>query len=223
MLYGYQGFDFSSFGEAFHSHVILAMYGHRISGKMDFLIAAGPQITDVTLATSSGPVGDRRLGAAGRARLRYQFTRTSLDLSYERFDTSGSGFFAGALTDIALLRADYRLTRVWNVFADLGYSRNSRLQPLTAGQLTGLSCNSSGTNTNLPPCPLDANTYTYGFAGVGAHRAFGHNFHGFVSYQFNELSFDNSFCAGLPVCSRIGNRSVGTIGLDWTPRPIRID
>ena len=54
-------------------------------------------------------------------------------------------------------------------------------------------------------------------------RAFGREFHGFVSFQFNELSFDHSYCVpGIP-CNRISNRNVITFGLDWTPRPIRID
>jgi len=239
MVYGYQGFDFSSFGTSFHSHVILGMYGHRISGKMDFLIGAGPQITDTTVACSAtnfetshcslGPTGivgsipDRRLGVAGRMRLRYQFTRTSVDLSYQRFETSGSGLFAGAQTDLAVLSAERRLTRVWNLNADLGYSRNSRLLQLNNAQLQTCNSGVGVGKIGLQPCPLNANTYTYGFAGLALHRSFGHNFHGFVSYQFNELSFDNSYCAGLPTCSRIGNRSVGTIGLDWIPRPIRID
>jgi hypothetical protein len=242
MIYGYQGFDFSSFGTSFHSHVIMGMYGHRISGKMDFLIGAGPQITDITVACTAldvlegnphctlnssnnvvGSIPDRRIGVAGRMRLRYQFTRTSVDLSYQRFETAGSGLFAGAQTDLAVLSAEHRLTRVWNLNADLGYSRNSRLLALNNQQLS--NCNLPGQNNpKLQPCPgVNANTYTYGFAGLALHRSFGHNFHGFVSYQFNELSFDNSYCGGLPVCSRIGNRSVGTIGLDWIPRPIRID
>jgi hypothetical protein len=240
--YGYEGFDFPTFDESFHSHVILGMYGHRITGRMDFLIGAGPQITDVSIGCTPvdviagnshcsfnqsgnavGTIPDRRIGAAGTMRLRYQFARTGLDLSYQRFQTAGSGFFAGAETDLAVLSMEHNLTRVWSLNADLGYSRNSRVLALTPGQLA--TCD-SGTTTNssqLPACPANANTYIYGFAGVALHRAFGHSFHGFVSYQFNELSFDNSYCAGLPVCNRIGNRSVGTIGLDWTPRPIRLD
>jgi hypothetical protein len=224
LVYGYQGFDFASFGTAFHSHVILGMYGHRITGRMDFLIGAGPQITEITAnANVVGSVPDQRVGVAGRARLRYLFSRTSLDLSYERFETSGSGLFAGAETDVAALSASHQLTRVWNVFGDLGYSRNSRLVELTPAQLS--TCNPTGANIpGLPPCPgVNANTYSYGFVGAGVHRAFGHDFHGFASYQFNRLAFDNSYCAGLPQCGRIGNRSVGTIGLDWTPRPIRLD
>ena len=44
LVYGYQGFDFSVLGTAFHTHVIQGLYGHRISGRMDLLLGGGPQI-----------------------------------------------------------------------------------------------------------------------------------------------------------------------------------
>ena len=239
IVYGYQGFDFSVAGTAFHTHIIQMMYGHQISGRMDLLLAAGPQITRIGLASEvcSDPtipaglacilagdqnnpttIQDNRIGVAGQFRLRYKFPKTTLSLSYQRFETSGSGFFAGAQTDLARLSAERPLSRVWKLSGDLGYSRNARLQSLNALQQS--SCGQPG----QPVCPgINANTYNYGFAGVALHRFFGHDFHGFASYQFNELSFDNSYCGGLPVCSRISNRNVITFGLDWTPRPIRID
>ena len=243
VVYGYQAFDFSVLGTAFHSHVVQLMYGHRISGKMDLLLGAGPQFTRIgiacttldalagvppcTLNQSGLPVGsipNNRIGVAGQARLRYKFTKTSLELRYERFETSGSGLFAGAQTDTARLTASRPLSRVWNGFADLGYSRNSRLQSLSQAQLATCVYPGQANPGGLPPCPgVDANTYSYGFAGVGLHRAFGREFHGYASYQFNELSFDHSYCGGLAGCSRISNRNVVTFGLDWTPRPIRID
>lgn len=201
LVYGYQNFNFSVVGTAFHSQIIQVMFGHRISGRMDFLIAAGPQFTHLDIYGTP----DFRIGGAGQARLRYKMARTSFDLSYQRFLTAGSGFFAGAQTDMARLTADRQLNRVWSAFADIGYSRNSRFGAIVA----------QGVN---------ANDYAYGFIGGGVHRAFGHNFHGFASYQFNELTFDQSFCANQgTTCSRIGNRQVITVGLDWTPRPIRID
>jgi hypothetical protein len=210
LMYGYQGFNFSTLGTAFHSHIIQAMYGHRISGRMDFLVGAGPQLTHIGVCPvpdvqpCPGPeTPDFRIGVAGRARLRYKFPRTSMDLSYERFQTTGSGIFAGAQTDVGRLTADRPLTRVWSAFGDIGYSRNHRLQSTSSA--------------------VNANKYDYGFVGVGLHRAFGRNFRGFVSYQFNELSLDRSFCGTSSSCSRIANRQVGTIGLDWTPRPMRID
>ena len=235
LVYGYQGFDFSVFGTAFHSHIIQGMYGHRISGRMDLLLGAGPQFTrinsqstvcsdpSITNGTDCILSGDTlspvtvkitKIGAAAQARLRYKFTKTSMDLNYQRFETNGAGLFLGSQSDIARLSADRPLTRVWSVFVDIGYAHNDRLQTLSDAQQT--ACGSV--------CPgVDANTYSYGFAGGGVHRAIGRNFHAFASYQFNELSFDQSYCVPNTPCSRISNRELITFGLDWTPRPIRID
>jgi hypothetical protein len=240
LVYGYQGFDFSVLGAAFHSHIIQGMYGHRISGRMDLLLGAGPQITfiDTQSVVCSNPaippllctfaggtlqpttVKNTKLGVAGQARLRYKFTRTSLDLSYQRYENSGAGLFAGSQSDIARLGVNRPLSRVWSAFADIGYSHNSRVQPLTATQVTQCTAYPS---PNVA-CPAsDATSFNSGFLGGGLHRAIGRNFHAFVSYQFNELSFDQSFCLPNTSCNRISNRHVATFGLDWTPRPIRID
>jgi hypothetical protein len=214
LMYGYQGFNFSVSGLAFHSHVVQLMWGHRISGRMDFLIAAGPQITSLSLGTGA----DLRVSVAGRASLRYKFPKSALSLSFDRYITSGSGFFAGAQSNIGRLSVTRPLSRVWNGVADLGYARNSRVQALTP--LQQALCAVSSTQ-----CPgVIANTYSYGFAGFGVHRMIGRNFHAFASYQFNYLTLDNSFCGvGFPACNRISQRHIGTVGIDWTPRPIRLD
>ncbi len=211
LIYGYQGFRFSPTGTAFHSQVVQLAYGHRVSGRMDFTIGAGPQIVQLSvcavltgLCEPDTTVADVRLGVAGRFKLRYKFPRTTLELTYQRMATNGSGFFAGADTDVGRLQVNRPLSRVWSGFADLGYSKNSRIDPEIGGG-------------------LDANIYTFGFVGVGVHRMLGRSFHAFASYQFNELSFDRSFCTNSKGCSRIEQRHVATIGLDWTPRPIRMD
>jgi hypothetical protein len=232
LSYGYQDFDFSTVGTAVHSNVIQLMYGHRISGRMDFTIGAGPQFTHVGANESvcevlvggipfDVPLNDcpptvpltvesekaNRVGAAGRISLRYKFPKTVVALSFQRYNTSGSGIFAGSLTDMAHLDAKRPLNRIWDIFADLGYSKNSRLQ--------------------LAGSAVAASSFSYGYAGVGLHRQFGRSLRGFVSYQFNAVGF-NSAC---PIpnttltgpCSNISDRQVGSIGLDWTPRPIRLE
>ncbi len=219
-VYGYQGFDFSIFGTAFHSHIIQLMYGHRITGRMDLLIAAGPQFTHLELEG----IPDFRIGGAGQFRLRYAFPKTRVDAWYQRYLTGGSGLFAGAQTDMASVHADRPLTRLWSVFADIGYSRNTRLQPLPLDLQTTCVPLGALNPDGLPLCPgVLANSYQYGFVGGGVHRPFGHNWHAFASYQFNELYFNSSYCGITTQCNRIGNRNVITVGLDWTPRPIRID
>jgi hypothetical protein len=221
LVYGYQAFDFTVQGTAFHSNIIQGMYGHRISGRMDLVLGAGPQFTRIN---EFGLFHTTKIGVAAQARLRYKFTKTSMDLQYQRFETSGSGLFLGAQSDIVRLSAERPLSRVWGSFLDIGYAHNDRLQNLSQPQLNTCVTQGQPNPNNLPPCPgVDANTYSSGFAGAGVHRAFGREFHGFVSYQFNELAFDHSYCGGLTACSRISNRNVVTFGLDWTPRPIRID
>jgi hypothetical protein len=157
------------------------------------------------------PQAADHIGVAGRVSLRYRFPKTSVSLSYDRFNTSGSGLFAGSRSDIVILAAQRPLSRIWDAFGDIGYSRSSRLQ------LGGSSVN--------------ANNFSYLYTGVGLHRQFGRNFRGFVSYQFNHMGFDTS-CPVAPTfltpgsvvgCSNTSRRHVGSIGLDWTPRPIRLD
>ena len=242
VVYGYQAFNFSLEGSAFHTHIIQGLYGHRISGRMDLLLGAGPQFTFIGSACtlfdvldgnphcsfnqSGQPVGsvpNTKIGVAAQARLRYKFTKAMLSLSYQRFETSGSGLFLGSQSDIVSLNMERPLTRVWSYFVDIGYARNDRLQNLSSQELA--TCNLPGQTTpNLPPCPgVNANTANYGFAGIGVHRAFGRDFHAFASYQFNEMALDHSYCVPNVPCNRISNRSVLTFGLDWTPRPMRID
>jgi hypothetical protein len=244
LVYGYQAFDFSVYGTAFHSHVIQGMYGHRISGRMDLLLGAGPQITLIdsqeavcsnsllTLfncssfgATIQSAVNKQTtLGVAARGRLRYQLTKTLLDLDYQRFETAGSGIFAGAQTDIIRLSANRPISRVWSGFVDIGYSKNNRLQPLTPEQVAQCTTTLFVPGTAAPVCPAnDATSYSYGFIGGGVRRHFGRTFSAFLTYQFNELSFDQSYCVNSSLCNRISNQNVITFGVYWNPRPIRLD
>jgi hypothetical protein len=245
LSYGYQAFNFSTVGTAIHSNVIQAMYGHRVSGRMDFLISAGPQFTHIsanpTICTVSGievpppPTGcttnngltlvtlhenGNHIGAAGRIALHYRFEKTSVSLSFQRWNTNGNGVFAGSLSNIAHLDIQRRLTRVWDLFSDFGYSKSDRLQQ--------------------PGSTVNASALSYGFAGAGLHRQIGRSLRAFVSYQFNALGFNTDLCppgtalsgstcetpfggvSPTPVNS-LSRRQVGSIGLDWTPRPIRLD
>jgi hypothetical protein len=244
LMYGYQGFDFST-GVSFHSHVIQLMWGHRISGRMDFLIGAGPQFTQLgdiltfvsspsaadtipPCVISSGglecPMSSLRISAAGRASLRYRFPKTSLEIAYDHYLTSGSGFFEGSESDIAHLDVTRPLGRKWTGFSTIGFSRNSRVLPLTPSQFSTCVAEQQGQGGASAACPgVTANIYDFGFARIGLRRSFSREFKAYVSYEFNDLAFDSSYCVPGSPCNRISQRHVGTIGVDWTPRPIRID
>ncbi len=211
ILYGYQAFDFTDVKTTFHANIIQLMYGHRVSGRMDFLVSAGPQFTHVgtvlnVLGIFDVPISANHIGAAGRVVFRYRFPKTYLTLSFQRYETTGSGLFAGAESDIARIQATRPIGRVWDFFSDLGYTKNTRLE--------------------FAASAVNAGSFSYGYGGVGVHRQVGRSFRLFASYQFNELGFDTS----CPVpgtsgsaCGHLSQRQVGTVGVDWTLRPIRLD
>jgi hypothetical protein len=242
--YGYQAFHFSTVDSAFHSHVIQVMYGHRISGRMDFTIGVGPQFTHLDanpLVCDTDPSATTEqqcmsffggmfvsvhqapshIGAAGRASLRYKFSKATVSASYARFNTSGNGIYAGSRSDTVHFDARRPLTRVWDIATDIGYAKNSRLQ--------------------IAGSTVSAGKFSYSYAGVAVHRQLGRSLKAFVSYQYNYFTFSSLLCpAGssevLGACFAPGvgqvafvpgsdnsQRHVGTIGLDWTPRPIRLD
>ena len=171
------------------------------------------------------PSNDLRISAAGRAQAALSISENQSycllrTLPHDRIRLL---CWSGELISLTWSRLR-PLGRVWTVSTDIGYSRNSRVTPLSAEQAIS-TCADVKAGQPVPSfCEgVTANVYQYGFAGLGVHRMFGRNFHAFASYQFNEVAFDSSFCGSSGACSRISQRHVGTIGLDWTPRPIRLD
>ena len=204
LLYAFQDFHYPQVGGgSFLTHVVHVLYGHQISGRMNLVLGVGPQLTMV----NSPLLGStRRLSVSGRASLRYRFPRTSLGLSYDRFNSNGSGFFLGATSDVARFSVSRPLTRLWTVTGDIGYSHNSHVLPgVTSG--TGVT----------------ARTFQYLYVGGAARRQLGRYFGFFMRYQFNNLSFDSSFCKTPGSCGNTSQRHVASVGLDWHPRPIRLD
>ena len=200
LVYGYQSFRYpSSFGSNFNSHVINALYGHRISGRMDVVLGGGPQITLIDNALTGST---SRISMSGRAALHYRFPRTSLALSYDHFNTSGSGLFAGATSDVSRLSMNHPISRLWNLNADIGFTHNTRIQNVTV---------------------VNSRKFDYLYLGGALRRQLGRDFSAYVSYQFNYLFLDSSFCGTATSCSSNSQRHVALIGLDWRPHPIRLD
>src|SRR5208283_1506825 len=169
------------------------MWGHVISGRLNFLVGLGPQFTvlstyaPVTLTPSlkfppctlvsltvECPESDVRISAAGRVGLRYLFSKGSVSLAYEHFLTNGSGFFAGAESDIVRFNVERQLGRIWTMNTGVGYSRNSRVSQLSPAEQEVCTATAS--------CPgTSSNIYHNAHAGVTFSRNFGRNFHAFAT------------------------------------------
>jgi hypothetical protein len=200
-VYGFQQFRFpQDAGGQIDAHIVNLRWGHTISGKMSVIVGAGPQyliIEDPVLGRVS------RWSVNGRVVLRYRFTRTSVAGTYEKFTSAGSGFFAGSDTQAARLSANRPLGRTWEVYGDLGYAHNRRLQTQLLQGVPG-------------------NTFDHGFVRLLLRKHLGRTYSAFAAYRFNDLGFDSSFCDS-GACPRISQRHMATIGLEWHPRPSRLD
>ncbi len=216
VTYGYQEFHFPRAGSGtFNVNVWQVMYGHRISGKLDLKLGGGPQwihINGLVLNQSGALVQSSRsiLSGSGHASLMYHMSaRSNLTTTYSHYTSPGSGFFAGANTDAVRFALSHTLTRRWSSTLDTGYSRNSRI--LVAPP-----------NLTNPTLPTNASTYQFWYAGAGLRRQLGRHFGAFTSYQYDSIRFNSGSCTTGTNCNMYG-RHVGLIGLDWTPRPIRLD
>lgn len=203
-LYAFQDFHFPTANAGtVTAHVWHALYGHRINGRLNFTAGGGPQL----LIVHSPIFGNsKRVSGNGSVALHYTFSsRTTGQIMYQRFVSPGSGFYAGANTDAVRVSLSRVLGRHWNAIADGGYSHNSSLQK------------------NLLNTGINSSSYDFWYAGGSLRRQIGQHFGAFMSYQFNDFGTGNCTTAGGPLCGQTIQQHTGTIGIDWHPRPIRLD
>jgi len=199
IVYAFQLFRFPlAVGGEIYNNIINVRYSHVISGRMSFIAEAGPQYTDLLY-------GQRftRWSPTGRGVLRYRFPRTFLTLSYEKFLSQGSGFFAGADAQIAEFTARRPLGRTYELLLETGYSREKRL-----------AATDQGTST--------ASVFNQGFGGAVLRKHIGRNWDALAAYRFSVINFNN------PVevqdsTGKTNHRMIGTIAIEWHPKAVRIE
>jgi hypothetical protein len=213
VLYAFQDFHFPRAGSGtVDAHVWNALYGHRITGRLNLVLGGGPQLVFVhqpsfsILGVTVPASTTKNVSFNGKVTLDYTLSsRTRIQVLYQRYVTPGSGFFAGANTDAARASLSRQLGRHWNSMMDLGYSRHTRLQT---------SASSAGVNSQ---------TYQNWYAGASLRRQLGQHFGAFVNYQFNDLGLGRCAAGTGTVCSLSSQRHSGMIGIDWHPHPFRLD
>ena len=200
-IYGFQLFQFPQVsGGEVYNHIVNARWSHTISGRLSLIAGVGPQYTDLQIGSEL-----KRWSVSARVRLRYKFAHASLLAAYEKFTSPGSGFFAGADTQAARLAYTRPVGRTWTLYADLGYSHNKKLQ-------------------NAPFGAQNASSYDEGSAGAVLRKHLGRSYDVFGSYRFSEVDFNvPPGLIGFPGTGKLAQRHIGTIGVEWHPRPTRIE
>ena len=202
-VFAYQLFRFPyNTGGELHNEVFNVRWSRTISGRMRFVVGAGPQHTNLQYGTVQNS-----WSLSGRALLHYQFERTSLMLSWIKYTSSGFGYYAGADSQLARLSLKRSIRRRYDLTAFFGYARNQRLQTATAADF-GFKTDNEGT------------------AGIILRKHYGRTYDLFAAYTFNDSAFDVSGVP--PTSSPLGTgtqerRHRGVIGLEWHPKPSRIE
>ena len=199
LVYAFQLFRFPlSVGGEIYNNIINVRYSHVITARMSFIGEVGPQYTDLLYGLRY-----TRWSPTGRAVLRYRFPRTFLTVSYEKFLSQGSGFFAGADAQIAEFTARRPLGRTYELLVETGYSREKRLQ----------SSNSGASSATL---------FNQGFGGAVLRKHIGRTWDALAAYRFSVINFDNPVTFE-GATGKTNHRMIGTIAIEWHPRAVRIE
>jgi hypothetical protein len=199
VIYAFQLFQFPQVsGGEIYNHIVNVRWSHTITGRLSLIVGAGPQYTELEVGGYY-----KHWSPSARVQLRYKLGHASIVATYEKFVSAGSGFFAGVDTQAARLGYKRPLGRTWDFYGDLGYSNNKKLQNVDFGAVS-------------------ASSYNEGSAGAVFRKHLGRSYDFFAAYRFSELAFNVSTCiAG--GCGRISQRHFGAIGMEWHPRPTRIE
>jgi hypothetical protein len=197
-VYAFQLFQFpQDTGGQIYNHVFNVRWSHTITGRLNFTAGVGPQYTELEEGGYQS-----HWSVSGRVQLHYKFAHSSLIATYEKFTSSGSGFFAGAETQVARVGYKRPLARTWDFYGDLSFSHNARLQAALIG--------------------VSAASYNEGSAGAVLRKHLGRYYDFFLAYRFSEVDFSNAVTLD-GTTGKTAQRNIGTIGVEWHPKPTRIE
>jgi hypothetical protein len=203
--YLFNGIRYNNLNQSINANTIQGSYGRRVTGRLAFQIAAGPQfvsstspITSATSTTGSGTSSVSALYWSLNSSLTYQLHRASLAASYNHGVTGGSGLLAGAETDIVSGSVTKQITRTFNLSWNSGYSRNK-----------GFALGTTATSQ----------TYGYWFTGVNVSHPFGRSLDAFMNYQLQYQNTDDNTCVGTG-CTTSVIRNQIAFGVNLHKQPI---
>ena len=203
--YLFNGIRYSNLNQSINANTIQASYGRRVTGRLAFQIAAGPQIvsstnpiTGTTSSSGSGTTSVTALYWSLNSSLRYQLRRAGLIASYSHGVTGGSGVLSGAETDIVSGGVGGQVTRAFNLQWNAGYSRNKGF--------------ALGTNTS-------SQTLGYWYTGVDVTHPFGRSLNVFMNYQLQYENTNTNTCVGT-ACSTSLIRNQIEFGVNLHKQPI---
>ena len=212
LQYSFSALRYSGFNQLINDHRVNVAYGRRVTGRLAFQFAAGPEIAFFQIPLSGSSAGSGSAGGTTPAStpgttnlywyantsLSYQVRRGTISLAYFHGVNGGSGVLAGAVGNSVTGTASRALSRSLYSSLNFGYSRNS-----------GLTTASTPSNQ----------TYGYWFGGGNLSHPWGRTLNLFVNYEIQYQGSNSSFCVG-QACGDSFVRQLISIGLGWRDHPL---
>ena len=207
--YTFSDTNYGNFHQSIVNHSFQVAYGRRVTGRLAFQIAAGPEIATFKVPITPGTGGGEIFpGPTTNAywslstNLSYAQKRNSYSLAYAHGVGGGSGVLAGSEGDTVTGSFTRQMTRLFSSGISGGYSRNR-----------GLAVSNT---TN----PGNTQTYDYWFGGGNLSYPLGRTLALSLTYQAQYQNSGTAFCIGSS-CSTDLLRHMISVGLSWHDRPQR--
>lgn len=208
--YTFSDTNYSNFHQSIVEHTFQVAYGRRVTGRLAFQIAAGPEVAtfELPISTGSGGTGGETSSSTTNlywslnANLVYALQRTTFALAYSHGIDAGSGVLAGSETDTVNGSITHQVTRRFTGGITGGFSRNRGLAVV-------------GTTA-----PLTTQTFDYWYGGGNLSYPLGRTMSLSLSYQLQYQTSGTAFCIGTP-CATDVIRNTISMGVNWRDRPHR--
>jgi hypothetical protein len=200
--YVFSALRYNTLNQSINSNTIQGSYGRRITGRLAFQIAAGPQFV-----SSTSPITGTASSASGsvsslywtlNTSLQYQLRRAALSASYNHGVTGGSGVLAGAETDTFTGSINSQVLRTLNAGWNAGYARNKGFAVATT--TTGQS-------------------FSYWFTGVNLAHPLGRSLDVFMNYQLQYQNTNTTACVGTGCATSVIRNQI-SFGMNLHKQPI---
>lgn len=210
LVYTFSDTNYGNFDQSITEHTFQVAYGRRVTGRLAFQIAAGPQVAtfQIPITTGSGSTDGGTTSSTTNlywslnANLMYALQRTTFSLAYSHGVEAGSGVLAGSEADTVNGYITHQVTRRFTAGITGGYSRNRGLAVV-------------GTTD-----PLSTQTFDYWYGGGNLSYPLGRTIALSLSYQLQYQTSGTAFCIGTP-CSTDVIRHTISMGVNWRDRPHR--
>ena len=202
--YTFSGYRYGNVHQSIDDHTMQVSYARRVTGRLSFQIAAGPQFVfaQSPISVSGGgttPGSISQVYWSLSTALQWQAGRNLLGFSYNHGVGGGAGVLPGSVADRFTGSVTRQVSRTFSSGISTGYDRNQ-------GTAIGATTSSN-------------QTYDYWFVGGNLSHPIGRSLGLSLSYQLQYQNSNAAFCIGL-TCGTSFTRNLISVGLGWHDRPL---